>query len=172
MHPADIVILSILALSLIFGFMRGFVREAFALAGWILSIVVARSFNEPLAAWLAEFVSTPSIRLVLSYGGLFLGTLLTFSLLGTIMRQVVHRGGLSLLDRFMGGVFGALRGALLILIALMLMAPFVKHDAWYRNALLPKAFLNYESLARSLQQQAFTLVRPKSSSSETTESSH
>lgn len=172
MHPADIVILSVLALSLIFGFMRGFVREAFALAGWVLAIVIARSFNEPLAAWLAEYFSTPSVRLVLSYGGLFFGTLLTFSLLGTVFRQVVHSGGMSLIDRFMGGVFGATRGALLVLIALMLMAPFVKHDAWYRNALLPKAFLNYESLARSLQQQALTLVRPIPSASSTSKSSH
>jgi len=172
MHPADIVILAALALSLIVGFMRGFVREAFALLGWLLAIVIARSFNEPLAAWLAHWVSTPSIRLVLSYGSLFLGTLLTVSLLGTALRQLAHRGGLSLTDRVLGGLFGIVRGALLLLIALMLMAPFVKHDAWFRDAMLPKTILQYESLARSLQKQALALVRPIPSSSSTPKSSH
>ncbi|MFX5256931.1 CvpA family protein, partial [Acinetobacter baumannii] len=64
MHPADLVILTVLALSLIFGFMRGFVREALSLAGWVLAIIVARWFNEPMSAWLAQWVSTPSVRLV------------------------------------------------------------------------------------------------------------
>ncbi len=172
MHPADLVILTALALSLIFGFTRGFVREAFALVGWVLAIVIARSFNEPLAAWLAHWVNTPSIRLVLSYGSLFFGTLLTFSLLGTALRHVVHRGGLSLSDRVFGGIFGVLRGLLLILVALMLMAPFVKHDAWYRDAMLPKTILQYESLARSLQKQALALVRPIPSTASSSKSSH
>ena len=172
MHPADLVILAALALSLIFGFTRGFVREAFALAGWVLAILIARSFNEPMAAWLAQWVSTPSIRLVLSYGSLFFGTLLTFSLLGTALRHVVHGGGLNLTDRMLGGLFGVLRGALLVLVALMLMAPFVKHDAWFRDAMLPKTILQYESLARSLQKQALALVRPIPSSSSTAKSSH
>ncbi len=172
MHPADLVILAALALSLIFGFVRGFVREAFALAGWLLAIVVARSFNEPLAAWLAHWVSTPSMRLVLSYGSLFLATVLTCSLLGTALRQLVHRGGLSLTDRMLGGLFGVLRGALLVLIALMLMAPFVKHDAWFRDAMLPKTILQYESLARSLQKQAMALVSPVPSASSSSKSSH
>ena len=172
MHPADLVILAALALSLIFGFMRGFVREVVSLAGWVLAILIARSFNEPLAAWLAHWVSTPSIRLVLSYGSLFLGTLLTFSLLGTALRQLVRAGGLSLTDRMLGGVFGVLRGSLLLLIALMLMAPFVKHDAWFRDAMLPKDILQYESLARSLQNHALALVRSNPSSPSASKSSH
>lgn len=172
MHPADLVILAALALSLIFGFMRGFVREAVSLAGWVLAILIARSFNEPLAAWLAHWVGTPSIRLLLSYGSLFLGTLLTFSLLGTALRQLVRAGGLSLTDRMLGGLFGVLRGGLLVLIALMLMAPFVKHDAWFRDAMLPKTILQYESLARSLQQQAMALVSPTPSAASSSKSSH
>lgn len=172
MHSADLVILAALSLSLIFGFTRGLVREAFALVGWILAIVIARAFNEPLAAWLSQWVSTPSVRLVCSYGSLFLGTLLTCSLLGSAFRHLVHSGGLSLADRFLGGIFGIVRGALLVLIALMLAAPFVKHDAWFRDAMLPKAFLQYESLARSLQQQALALVRPIPAASSPSKSSH
>lgn len=172
MHPADLVILAALSLSLILGFMRGFVREAMSLAGWVLAIVVARMFNEPLAAWLAQWVGTPSIRLVLSYGSLFLGVLLSVSLLATALRHVVHGGGLSLADRTLGGAFGVLRGGLLLLIALMLMAPFVKHDAWFREAMLPKTILQYESLARSLQQHAMALVSPVSSAPSASKSSH
>ena len=109
---------------------------------------------------------------MLSYSSLFLGTLLTFSLLGTALRQLVRAGGLSLTDRMLGGLFGVLRGALLVLIALMLMAPFVKHDAWFRDAMLPKTILQYESLARSLQKQAMALVSPTPSTAPSSKSSH
>lgn len=152
------VILAALSLSLIFGFMRGLIRESFALAGWVAAIVVARWFNEPLAAEMAPMVSAPSLRLIFSWGLLFLITLLSFNLLGQALRVAARAGGLSLSDRMLGGFFGVVRGALLVLIALMLMAPYVKHDRWFREAQLPKAFLAYESLARSLQREAVQLI--------------
>ena len=86
--------------------------------------------------------------------------------------MVVYRGGQWVCDRVFGGIFGVLRGLLLILVALMLMAPFVKHDAWYRDAMLPKTILQYESLARSLQKQALALVRPIPSTASSSKSSH
>ena len=90
MHSADLVILAALALSLIFGFMRGFVREAFSLVGWVLAILIARWFNEPVSAWLAQWVGTPSVRLVMSYGTLFFGTLLACGLLGQALSLAVR----------------------------------------------------------------------------------
>ncbi len=164
MHPADIVILVVLALSLIFGFWRGLVREAISLTGWVLAIYLARTYNEPMAAWLAQWVSTPSIRLVMSYGGLFLGTLVVCSLGGYAVSMMLRAGGLSLVDRFFGGVFGVARGFVLCLVALMLMAPFIVNDAWFREAQLPRAILKYESVARHLKDQAITIIRSPNTS--------
>lgn len=158
MHSADLLILMALTLSLIFGFIRGFVREVLALAGWVLAVLVARWFNESLSAWLAPMVGTPSVRLVLAYGSLFFGTLVVCSLLAYALSLAVDASGLSLIDRVFGGLFGVVRGALLVLISLMLLAPFVKNDAWFRDSQLPKAFLKYESLARELQDKATHLV--------------
>lgn len=171
MHPADLVILTVLALSLIFGFMRGFVREALSLAGWVLAIIVARWFNEPMSAWLAQWVGTPSVRLVMSYGGLFFGTLLFCSLFAHALSLAVRAGGLSLSDRVLGGLFGVARGLVLVLIALMLMAPFVKKDAWFRESQLPSLILQYESLARSLKDQALDIVVHSSKPGDDTASS-
>lgn len=158
MHPADMMILAALSLSLIFGFMRGLIRESFALAGWVAAIIVAREFNEPLAAEMAAMVSAPSLRLIFSWGLLFLVTLLSFNLLGQGLRVAARVGGLSLFDRMLGGMFGVMRGGLFVLVALMLMAPYVKHDRWFREAQLPRAFLAYESLARSLEREAVQLI--------------
>lgn len=165
LHPADWAILAVLGLSLCFGFSRGLVREVISTLGWVLAILVARWFNEPLANWLAQWVNTPSVRLVMSYGILFIGTLLSAGLLAQALSLAVRSGGLSLTDRVLGGLFGVLRGGLLVLIALMLMAPFVKRDAWFHQAQLPRAFLAHESLARQLRQEAMDLVAPESPAS-------
>lgn len=159
MHPADIVILVVLALSLIIGFWRGLVREAISLTGWVLAIYLARSYHEPMAAWLAQWVGTPSLRLVMAYGSLFIGTLVICSLGAHAVSMMLHAGGLSLLDRVFGGLFGIARGLVLCLVALMLMAPFIKNDAWFREAQLPRAILKYESVARSLKDHAIAIVR-------------
>lgn len=157
-HPADGIILGVLVISLLIGFGRGLVREVISLAGWVLAILVARWYNEPLAAWLAAWVETPSVRLVMAYGSLFLGTLLACSLIAHALSLMVRAGGLSLSDRLLGGVFGAVRGAVIVLVALMLMAPFVQNDRWFHDALLPKAFLSYESLLRQVQDQFIDAV--------------
>lgn len=159
MHSADLIILAVLVLSLIFGFMRGLVREAFSLTGWVLAILVARWFNEPVAIWLAEWVETPSVRLLMSYGTLFCGTLLAFSLASHVLSLLINDTALSLPNRILGGVFGVLRGCVLVLIALMLLAPFVKKDSWFTEASLPRIFLQYEPLVRTLQSEALDIVR-------------
>jgi len=159
LHPADWIILGILVVSLMIGFGRGLVREIISLSGWVLAILVARWFHEPVAVWLGDWVATPSVRMVMAYGSLFLGTLLSCSLIAHAMSLMVRAGGLSLFDRFFGGIFGAIRGGVLVLVALILMAPFVKSDRWFIDAVLPKTFLSYESIARDLQGQVLDVVK-------------
>jgi len=101
LHPADWIILGILVVSLMIGFGRGLVREIISLAGWVLAILVARWFHEPVAVWLSDWVATPSVRMVMAYGSLFLGTLLSCSLIAHAMSLMVRAGGLSLFDRFL-----------------------------------------------------------------------
>lgn len=156
MHAADLVILAVLGFSLVVGFVRGFVREGIALMGWVLAIYLARTYNEQMAAWLAQWVSTPSIRMLMSYAALFLGTLAVATLGAYAFDLAVRHTGLGLLNRFVGGVFGVLRGLVISLVALMLLAPFVKHDAWFIEAELPQFLLQYESVVRDIKDQALS----------------
>lgn len=158
LHSADLVILGVLTLSLVYGFVRGFAREIIALTGWFAAVLVARWYNEPVGALLATWVETPSLRLLASYGSLFFGTLLVFGLLAQLVSFLISETALSLPNRFLGGVFGAGRGIVLVLVALVLMAPFVKDDAWFKHSSLPTFFLQYEPLVRQLKDQAYTLV--------------
>lgn len=160
LQPADWVIVAIVGISMIFGLMRGFVREAFSLAGWLAALVVARVFFEPFDAMLAASVHTPSVRHAMAYGGLFVGTLVVAWLLGYAIMSLVNAAGLKWSDRMLGVIFGFARGLILVLALLILIAPFVNQDAWWHEAKLPKEFMKYEFLGRKLKEKVIEVAEP------------
>lgn len=151
MHPADLVILIALTASLLLGVFRGFVREAFSLAGWLAAYVVARLYHASAVAALSDFISTPSLRLIMAWGGLFVATLVVSMLIGYIVKNVVEGVGLGPLDRLIGGAFGLGRGLILVLALLVMIAPYTSQDTWWKEARLPQQFMRYELLGRELK---------------------
>lgn len=132
MSYVDWVLLGIIAVSLLVGLLRGFVKEVFALAVWAAAFFVAFQFSGVVAEHLADQVSLPSARNALAFGSLFLLVLLIGGLLTYLVGLLVEKTGLSGTDRLLGGVFGALRGLLLV-IGLVLVAGFtpVPQDPWW-----------------------------------------
>ena len=53
MSAIDWAIVVILGLSIVLGVLRGVVREVFALCGWIVGVLLAFRFAEPLATVIA-----------------------------------------------------------------------------------------------------------------------
>ena len=49
MVAADFIVLSIIVLSVIISLMRGFVKEALSLTGWLLSLWIAMTFSSGMA---------------------------------------------------------------------------------------------------------------------------
>lgn len=159
LHPADWIILGVIAISLALGFFRGFVREAFSLAGWVAAYVVARLFHEPLELLLADSISTPSLRLAAAWGGLFVTTLVLAALASYLVLSVVESAGLRGADRFLGAGFGVARGFLLVLAVLVMVAPFASRDPWWTSAKLPKEFLRFEAVGRDMKDKVVQVAR-------------
>lgn len=149
MNWADYAILSIIAISAFISVMRGFVREALSLLGWILAFWVAMTFIEEFAWLLAGTILTPSLRLGVAFFALFLATLLLTILVNYLVCQLMEKTGLSATDRVLGIVFGITRGAfvvgILILFAGLTVLP---REPWWRESLLIGYF---EVLAREIR---------------------
>jgi membrane protein required for colicin V production len=86
MPLADVIILAVIALSLWKGFTRGLVREALALMGWVLGLIVAINGYESFAAVLAPFITTPSLQKAVA----FLVLCLSMVLLSYAIALVLH----------------------------------------------------------------------------------
>lgn len=136
---ADWVIVGILALSVVVSLFRGFVREAFSLATWVVAGVLAFRFSDLVALRLENWVDTPSVRMISAFLLVFIGILIIGSLLSVLVGQMVKHTGLSGTDRMLGGLFGLARGVAIVVMAVILagLTPFPDDPWWDESALLP-----------------------------------
>jgi membrane protein required for colicin V production len=136
-------IVGVICISCLISLQRGFVKEALSLLTWIVAGVVAWMFGGALAEHLVEFIEIPSLRVIASCTILFVATLVLGALVNYLIGELVRVTGLSGTDRFLGMVFGAARGALLIvvLVGLVSLAPQVEQDHWWQNSILIPHFL-------------------------------
>lgn len=131
----DVVILALIALSAILSLFRGFVREAVALATWLVALWVAMAFHEDLAAILSQWISTPSAQKITAFAVLFICVLLLGAIINFLAGKLVDKTGLTGTDRLLGIVFGVARGGVIVAILVLLagLTPFPQ-DAWWQDS--------------------------------------
>ena len=133
----DYAVLTVIGASVLVGFWRGVVSEILALAAWVVAFLVARAQGAQVANWLAGQFAEPGLRLAAAYVLVFVGVLIVFAIARMLISLMVKAVGLGVLDRLLGGVFGALRGSLVVWLAVLVagMTPLPKAD-WWRDAML------------------------------------
>lgn len=138
----DWVIIGTIVVSALISLTRGFVKEALSLLTWVIAGLVAWMFGGAFADLLTGYIETPSLRVIVACGILFVLSLILGGLLNYLIGQLVVATGLSGTDRFLGMVFGAARGVLLVVVAagLLSLAP-VEADEWWRQSQLIPHFL-------------------------------
>ena len=125
----DIVLLAVFALSALVGLWRGFVFEIVSLLGWLVAFVLANTLG-PL---LADFIPLDgALRLWAAYVAIFVLVLLTCTLLARMLRALVSATPLSLVDHLLGGLFGVVRGAVILVAVGMLvtLSPYAASAPW------------------------------------------
>lgn len=137
MTAFDYAVLAVLALSVLLGMWRGVVSEILALVAWVAAFLLARAQAAEVANWLPVQIAEPALRLAAAFALVVVAVLLLFAVLRLGLKLLLKAVGLGLLDRLLGGAFGALRGALVVLVAVLVagMTPLPKME-WWREATL------------------------------------
>jgi len=148
MNIADIAIFAIIAISVLIGVMRGFVVEVLSLAVWIAAVALAMIFGAAVAGLFEGSIALPSVRIALGYALVFIATLVAGGVCVYIVGKIVKGTGLSGTDRMLGIVFGLARGALIVVVLVVLMGltPFPR-DAWWQES---RALPSFQRLAQEL----------------------
>lgn len=139
MNGADVAILAIGLISMLVSLFRGFVREAFSLFVWIAAGYLALRASGPLALEMSPWIEMPSVRLIVAFVGVFLTVLVVGALCNYLLGKLVASTGLSGTDRLLGAIFGLLRGAAIVLVAVIIarFTPFPNDPWWQESELLP-----------------------------------
>ncbi len=135
----DLVILGIILVSTIISLIRGFIREAFSLAVWILAFWVSWTFFRDLSVRLEPWIQTPSVRLGVAFAGLMVLSLVIGGLINYLVIRLIQSTGLSGSDRFIGMIFGAARGVLVVAVLVLLagLTPVPADPWWQESKLIP-----------------------------------
>ena len=145
----DYAILAIVGISGVISLMRGFVREALSLAGWVTAFWVALAFSGKTAALLDGYVAVPSVRVGIAFAVIFIGVLLLCGVALRLAGLLVERTGMSGTDRALGIVFGVLRGVVIVglLVLLAGLTPLPRDPWWGQSTLMP----HFVELAREIR---------------------
>ena len=116
MTTFDIVVCSILGLSLLSSLFKGFVKEVFSLLSYLGGFLLAIKYQGDFARVLMEAISSRPIAKVISFVTIYVLAYTIISLMGKVVRGMLVSGTkLSMFDRLMGGVVGFGRGMVIVI---------------------------------------------------------
>lgn len=137
MTAFDYAALAIVGASVVLGLWRGVVSELLALAAWVAAFFAARAWAPTVGEWFGRWIADGALRQAAGFAAVFLGVLVVFGVARLVVSLLLRAVGLGLIDRLLGGMFGIVRGALVLLAAVLVggMTPLPK-EVWWREAVL------------------------------------
>ena len=137
MNALDLAILGVIAISAIFAFARGFVREVLSIVAWIgAGLTTLYAFNH-VYRLVIRFVTTPLLADLIAGAGLFVTSLIVLTILTGYLARFVQSSALSPIDRTLGLIFGLARGAVLVSLAYLMVdisLPQSDRPGWIKQA--------------------------------------
>lgn len=154
----DYIIIAVFGLSVISGLTRGFLKEIISLGTWIAACVVSTLFSSKLAATFSgagsqmqsmvssatsgttAAVSAQAVSM-LSIGASFLGLFVVTLMAGSVVNYLLTSAAVatfSLTNRLLGGLFGALRGFVIVVVLIFVtqLTPVATQSFWTSSQLV------------------------------------
>ena len=131
----DWLLLAVLALSVAVGLWRGLVFEVLSLVGWVAAYIAAQVLAPVVAPMLPVGTPGGALNLGAAFALVFVLALIVWALASRLVRLVIHATPLQVVDRVLGGGFGLLRGAVLLLAVatVVAMTPASRTPAWQHS---------------------------------------
>jgi len=149
MNITDYLVIAAILVSAVVGSVRGFLREAIALVTWIIALFLGWHFSDSIAPHLGGLlagspVATWAARVIIVALVLLLG-----AGIGVAAAHFVRLSIFNGMDRFLGFVFGAFRGFVMLGVFVIL-GQLLRLDGehwWRKSVLMPYG----ESIANGLR---------------------
>ena len=116
----DYGILLVLVLSCVLSTLRGITRELLGLIGWVVSILVANFTAPQIEDPIVDLLQIKGLGAALAWALPFAASVVVWFILASLMAPALTRVGFASLDRWLGVLFGVIRGFGLVLIVFVI----------------------------------------------------
>ena len=141
MAVADWVILAVLLLCVVQAERRGIFVGAFELGGLVVGVGVASWNYTRFLPWFERWVRSQAVAEAASFLAIVVAVVIVANVLGRAIRWSVRSIGLGWADRFLGALFGLLKGAVVVTLGVMLLVAFLPGSAALRGSRLGPYFI-------------------------------
>ncbi len=149
MNVTDYLVIAGIVISAVVGALRGFLREAVAVITWVIALFIAWHFSDLIEPHLGGLLAGSNVRVWAARTIIVVLILLLGTGIGAAVSHYVRVSVFSGMDRFLGILFGALRG-LVLLGVLVILGQLLRleDERWWRQSqLVPYG----ESIANGLR---------------------
>ena len=115
----DVIVLVVVLISAVLAMVRGFVREVLSVASWVAAAAAAYYFYKSLLPLVEPYFDNRTIAIIVSAAAIFFVALIVASYITMKISDFVIDSRIGAIDRAFGFIFGAVRGVLLLVIALL-----------------------------------------------------
>jgi len=162
----DILIAVIVLWSLYRGFRVGLIESLVGLLGWFATLYVGTHFARSMAHMFSGVVADPVLQTALAFLVIVLLMLMILWGASLLLKSLISALALTPIEKLAGGVFGAARGVLIVLVIMSLIGSWASKETWWQKSVLAPSLLPYAPLAlnegRTLAATAWDeLVSPK-----------
>ena len=138
MNIFDLGVLTIVGLSALLSFFRGFMREVLSLGAWLGASVITLYTFPTVSKWIAPQVKSDVVASGLASMGTFFAALILISIFTSFVLKFTKSGSeVGVLDNVVGLCFGAARGILIVAIAYFVMTIVIvekDYPDWVKHA--------------------------------------
>jgi membrane protein required for colicin V production len=131
----DAIVIVVVLISAILAMVRGFVREVLSVASWVAAAAAAYFFYKPVVPLVKPYLESNTVATIVAAAAIFFVALIVASYITMRISDFVIDSRVGAFDRILGFVFGAARGVLLLVIALLFFNWLVPNPpAWVAQA--------------------------------------
>ena len=140
---ADWFILVVLVASGLISFSRGFTKEFLSLFLWVAAFIAAISLEYLATPKINEYIGNPEISKILSYVVVFIVFIFIGGILIKFISKIIKWSGASGFDRFLGVLFGLIRGLIVLFVIFLLLPSSLKTTDLISNSKITPLIQKY-----------------------------
>ncbi len=143
LNLADWFILVVLIASGIIAFARGFTKEFLSLFLWIAAFIAAISLEYLATPKINEFIGNEEISKIISYIVVFIIFIFIGGIVIKFISKLIKWSGASGFDRFLGVLFGLIRGLIVLFVIFLLLPSGLKTTDLINNSKITPIIQKY-----------------------------